>query len=283
VLHRKFRRVALNKWGGKVMIRLKTSVTLAASVLALAGCENTAPTQNDRQSAQASTTNAPSVRDKIAQASSGHSLTVEEILASADRLEKDEFSTTANHTREVGAVDADMTGKGSVFTVTSLDPARMNYDADSGKVTYTQGAMISMDAVAQLGRAASRKAAYGEGSIGLNDLEAVNEAGFVKLYDQQEDGFLGSGGVKTLFLRDDGCPIRFSASGEVARSLKFDGAYASVSYHIPIFSRAVLSEFNKVANVAWESGIWNDLVLDVEMDEISIFDKDGVLVAKIQC
>ena len=142
------------------MIRLKTSVTLAASVLALAGCENTAPTQNDRQSAQASTTNAPSVRDKIAQASSGHSLTVEEILASADRLEKDEFSTTANHTREVGAVDADMTGKGSVFTVTSLDPARMNYDADSGKVTYTQGAMISMDAVAQLGRAASRKAAY---------------------------------------------------------------------------------------------------------------------------
>ena len=56
-----------------------------------------------------------------------------------------------------------------------------------------------------------------------------------------------------------------------------------VFYHIPIFSRAVLSEFNKVANVAWESGIWNDLVLDVEMDEISIFDKDGVLVAKIQC
>ncbi len=123
--------------------------TVAASFLVLASCDAQVTSDGRDDHTTQAEASVPTPVDRIRDGSKGQYLSAEQISSYLDRLQRDEFSTTSDHERDVSSIDNEIAKKGDLFSIFYSEMAGQTYNADSGEMTY--GFLISEEAVSGLG------------------------------------------------------------------------------------------------------------------------------------
>ena len=192
----------------------------------------------------------------------GTAVTPAELAQPLGTINKDDFESTDQYRARLRQLDQSFGEKAPLKTVMPTEGHRWQYDADQQQISYNFDAVASLEASSAL------------------IMKGMN---IPQLWLLATD--VGPTRSTRFLLATQSCPVRFSATPDVAKSFRRAGTKARMvlRHRIPSYADAILDDVNKTINAAWEHDVWNEVFLRTQLQQVDVLDPSGQPMATVKC
>ena len=182
-----------------------------------------------------------------------------ELLTSIKSIAKSDFESSQEFRQRLQRLDRKYNDE-RWLTFIETENFRWDYDADQRLVSYNFDAM---------------------GTLNLEFARSQIEDPYEQLWPILEGR--PTEVLEHVFLASRPCSISFFRIPQEAQQMRIKGGNIALIFDIENFSQGLQSDLNLDQNISWESNIWREPMVHIELHEVIILDSDFNEIETIGC